>query len=66
MAEDKDSGLRSLLKECADKHLRLGSVYERGGNATGAAQARAVGNMLYGILQDGTYTTVVPDPDEEQ
>lgn len=53
--------LRKLLKECADKHLKLGSIYERKGNVLGATQARAVGNMLYGILQDGTFTTVVPD-----
>jgi hypothetical protein len=56
----------SKLRGCADTHLRLAGEYERGGNADGARQLRAVANLLYALLDpaDGNWSTVLPGVDE--
>jgi hypothetical protein len=52
----------SKLRGCADTHLRLAGEYERGGNADGARQLRAMANLLYALLDpaDGNWSTVLP------
>lgn len=49
MAFTKTTVDRAFLRQVAIEHLELANVYERGTNAEGAAQLRAVANMLYRI-----------------
>lgn len=43
-----------------DAHLAKAKEYERGGNAQGAAQLRAVANLIQVILDGGKPGTVCP------
>lgn len=49
MAFTKTMVDRAFLRKVAINHLDLAKVYEQGTNATGAAQLRAVANMLFRI-----------------
>jgi hypothetical protein len=53
------------LQKCADAHLALGSKYEAAGNTRGSAQLRAVGNLLYMVLNRHPWSTVLPDTTDQ-
>ncbi len=54
--------LRGDLRQCASCHQDLARVYERGGNATGAAELRRVSNLLWNLVHDEAWSTILPDP----
>lgn len=55
--------LTGILEQSMNKHLRVASKYEAGGNSRGAAQLRAVANLIGAILVHGDRDpcTVLPD-----
>lgn len=54
-------GLVSRLHALMNRHLNLGSKYERAGNTKCSIQCRKVGNLLAAFLRGVTPTTVCPD-----
>ena len=55
------SDLISVIVEAAKHHDALGSKYEARGNATGAAQLRAVGGLLWSINNERKFVGILPD-----
>jgi hypothetical protein len=55
--------IEEIVRDAAEAHLRRGAEYEAAGNADGAARLRAVSNLLYAILNDGTFVTILPPPE---
>lgn len=58
--KDRDD-LIKCITDAAKHHDRLGSKYEAHGNATGAAQLRAVGGLLWSINNERKFYGVLPD-----
>jgi hypothetical protein len=48
------------LADLAERHRAKAAEYEAGGNATGAAQLRAVQNWLWALLRGGDPGTILP------
>jgi len=48
------------LIQIRDEHLNKAREYEKGGNTSGAAQLRAVANLLQAIIDGQKPTTVCP------
>lgn len=54
------SDLETIIKQTMQDHLDAAKDYERGGNARGAMQLRAVANLLAAILEGRPPHTVCP------
>ncbi len=50
----------SDLVRSRDEHLNKAREYEKGGNAQGAAQLRAVANLLQALIDGHKPATVLP------
>jgi len=51
---------RSAVIQCAKDHGEAGADYEAGGNVAGAAQLRAVQNLLWSLINENKGETVLP------
>lgn len=54
------SFLEDELERCAREHAEAARVYERGGNASGAAELRRVENLLWALRRCQVWSTVLP------
>lgn len=53
--------LAEELRQCAARHGEFARSYERGGNASGAAELRRVENLLWALIRGEPWVTVLPE-----